>query len=391
MIAKRIVYNELCNDLKKPEITILLGARQVGKTFLLKELEKFLKKEGKKTAYYNLEIPNDLLKFKGREEEIFEMLTQTADVILLDEFHYLKNASHLFKAVFDSGAKVKIIASGSSSLEIHKHLKESLAGRRHLIKVFPLSLEEYKQNHLDLDSILVEGTLPGLLAKESAPDKQAYLRDLLETYVLKDIKALIKEENVKAFNHLLYLLAESQGSVVSVANIAGEVGLTAKTIENYLTILEQTYVCYSLPSFSSNLANELKKSRKYYLYDLGIRNAILKNFEYDLDKRKDKGVFYESIVFLELLRKISPTTSLYFWRTKQKAEVDFVKVVNRRPIPIEVKSSLGSPVIPDGMKAFLARYPETPEGYVVCDQALGEVIYKKSVIKFIRWHDTAQI
>lgn len=391
MIAKRIVYNDLYNDLKQHEITILLGARQVGKTFLLKELEKFLEKEGKKTAYYNLEIPNDLLKFKGSEEDIFEMLTQTADVILLDEFHYLKNASHLFKAVFDSGVKVKIIASGSSSLEIHKHLKESLAGRRHLIKVFPLSLEEYKQNHLDLGSVLVEGTLPGLLAKESAPDKQAYLRDLLETYVLKDIKALIKEENVKAFNHLLYLLAESQGSVVSVANIAGEVGLTAKTIENYLTILEQTYVCYSLPSFSSNLANELKKSRKYYLYDLGIRNAILKNFEYDLDKRKDKGVLYESIVFLELLRKISPTTSLYFWRTKQKAEVDFVKVVNRKPVPIEVKSSLGSPVVPDGMKAFLVRYPETPEGYVVCGQALGEVAYKRSVIKFIGWHDTAQI
>ncbi len=391
MIAKRIVYSDLCNDLKQPEITILLGARQVGKTFLLKELEKFLRKEGKKTAYYNLEIPNDLLKFKGREEEIFEMLTKTADVILLDEFHYLKNASHLFKAVFDSGAKVKIIASGSSSLEIHKHLKESLAGRRHLIKVFPLSIEEYKQNHLDLDSVLVEGTLPGLLAKESAPDKQAYLRDLLETYVLKDIKALIKEENVKAFNHLLYLIAESQGSVVSVANISGEVGLTAKTIENYLTILEQTYVCYSLPSFSSNLANELKKSRKYYLYDLGIRNAILKNFEYDLDKRKDKGVLYESIIFLELLRKISPTTSLYFWRTKQKAEVDFVKVVNRRPVPIEVKSSLKNPVIPDGMKAFLVRYPETPVGYVVCDQALGEVTYKRSVIKFIPWDDTAQI
>ncbi|OGW79851.1 MAG: hypothetical protein A3G33_02440 [Omnitrophica bacterium RIFCSPLOWO2_12_FULL_44_17] len=108
MIAKRIVYNELYNDLKRHEITILLGARQVGKTFLLKEIEKSLKTEGKKTVYYNLEIPNDLLKFKGSEKAIFETLTTTADVILLDEFHYLKNASHLFKAVFDSGAKVKI-------------------------------------------------------------------------------------------------------------------------------------------------------------------------------------------------------------------------------------------------------------------------------------------
>lgn len=391
MIAKRIVYNELQNDLKRPEITILLGARQVGKTFLLKEIEKSLKREGKKTVYYNLEIPNDLLKFKGSEEEIFETLTKSADVILLDEFHYLKNASHLFKAVFDSGAKVKIVASGSSSLEIHKHLKESMAGRRHLIKVFPLSIEEYKHNNLDLSSILVEGTLPGLLRMENTEEKQIYLRDLLETYILKDIKSLIKEENVKAFNHLLYLLAEFQGSVVSTANLSREVGLTARTIENYLTILEQTYVCYSLPSFSSNLANELKKSRKYYLYDLGIRNAILKNFEYDLTQRKDKGVLCESVVFLELLRRISPTTSLYFWRTKQKAEVDFVKVTNRQPIPIEVKTGLKNPIVPDGMKAFLTRYPNISEGYVVSDQALGKTNFKKTIIKFISWHDVAQI
>lgn len=169
------------------------------------------------------------------------MLTQTAEILLLDEFHYLKNASHFFKAVFDSGAAVKIFASGSSSLEIHKHLKESLAG---------------------------------LLAKRDSQERQTYLHDLLETYILKDIKALIKDENIKAFNHLIYLLADSRGAVVSVANLAREVGLTARTIEKYLTILEQTYVCYPVPSFSTNLANELKKSKKYYLYDIGIRNAM---------------------------------------------------------------------------------------------------------------------
>jgi len=391
MKVNRFIWNELWNDLKRPEITILLGARQVGKTFLLKQLEKSLQGSGKKAAYYNLEIPGDLLKFTGSEQDIFQMLTRTSDVVLLDEFHYLKNASHLFKAVFDSGAKVKIIASGSSSLEIHKHLKESLAGRRHLIKIFPLSLQEYKDNGLGMDSILTEGTLPGLLAREIAPEKQSYLRDLLETYILKDIKALIKEENVKAFNHLLYLLAEFQGSVVPVANLAREVGLTARTIEKYLTVLEQTYVCYSLPSFSTRLANELRKSKKYYLYDLGIRSAILKNFESDPDKRQDKGVLYESIVFLELLRTVSPTTSLHFWRTKQKMEVDFVKVVNRQPIPIEVKSGLRNHAVPEGMKAFLDRYPKTPQGYVVSGQAMGDIVYKKTAIRFIRWQDIGQV
>ena len=388
MKINRFIYKELCQDLDHPEVTILLGARQVGKTCLLREIDNFAQSQGKKTAYFNLEIPEDILKFTGSDREIFKKLTTAADVLLIDEFHYLKNASHLFKAVFDSGAKVKLFASGSSSLEIHKHLKESLAGRRNLRKIFPLSVGEFKENKLGMSLVPVEGGLPGLFSKKDSLSKQAYLRDLLETYILKDVKSLIKEENIKAFNHLLYLLADSQGSVISVSSLAGEVGLTARTIEKYLILLEQTYVCYSLPSFSTNLANELKKSRKYYFYDLGIRNAIIKNFEYDLEKRKDKGVLYESIVFLELFQRVSANTSLYFWRTKQKTEVDFVKVVNRHPMPIEVKSDLKVKDIPEGIKAFIDRYPQVSLAYVVNTALTGEMHYKNAVVKFIHWRDS---
>ncbi|MBI4430132.1 MAG: ATP-binding protein [Candidatus Omnitrophica bacterium] len=388
MKAKRPVFKDLCDDLNKPEITIVLGARQVGKTYLLQELENFARSKGKRTAYFNLEIPSDAVKFSGSEEKVFETLTKTADVILLDEFHYLKNASHLFKAVFDSRARVKIFASGSSSLEIHKHLKESLAGRRRVVKVFPLSVGECKENKIVSEQLMVDGSLPGLLNQETEADKQIYLRDLLETYILKDIKALIKDENVKAFNHLLFLLSEHQSTVVSVSSLAKEIGLTARTVEKYLTILEQTYVCYSLPSFSTNVANELKKSRKYYFYDLGIRNAIIKNFEYDLENRKDKGVLLESLVFLELLRKVSPNTGIFFWRTKQKAEVDFVKVVNRKPIPIEVKYRFDSKEIPNGMKAFFDRYPSAQEGYIVTAGEEGKLKYKQASVNIISWQNS---
>ena len=391
MDAKRLIYKKLCDDLDKPEISILLGARQVGKTYLLKKLEKFTRQSGKTTAYFNLEIPDDLLAFTGSESDTFRFLTTTAQVLFIDEFHYLKKASHLFKAVFDSNHNVKIYASGSSSIEIHKHLKESLAGRRRVYRIFPLSLKEYKINGLPLDSMLVNGSLPGLLKENSTEDKQNYLHGLLETYILKDIKSLIKEENVRAFNHLLYLLAENQGSVISVSNLSGEVGLTARSIERHLTILEQTYVCFSLPSFSTNQGNELKKSRKYYFYDLGIRNAIIKNFEKVINRRKDKGVLYESIIFLQLLQKISPDTSLYFWRTKQKAEVDFVKVTNRQPVPIEIKSDLKQIKMPDGLKVFLKRYPLTTEAYVINTTQRGELSYSGIPVKFILWTDIDQI
>ncbi len=391
MKAKRFIFNELCNDLQKPDVTILLGARQVGKTFLLKELEAFSAQAGKSTAYFNLEIPSDILKFTGSEQEIFQILITSGDVVLIDEFHYLKNASHLFKAVYDSYPNIKIFASGSSSLEIHKHLKESLAGRRQVRNIFPLTVGEFKENALPLDRILVDGTLPGLLNKNREEDRQSYLRDLLETYILKDIKSLIREENVKAFNHLLFLLAENQGSVVSTAGLAKEIGLTARTIEKYLTILEQTYVCYSLASFSTNLGNELKKSRKYYFYDLGIRNAILKNFEYDLEKRKDKGILYESLVFLNLLPQLSANTSLFFWRTKQKAEVDFIKMVNRKPVPIEVKSGWKQMAVPDGIKIFFDRYTDVQKGYVIFEGQEGELTYKDRSVEFINWKNIDKI
>ena len=391
MDAKRIIYNKLCNDLNRPEISILLGARQVGKTYLLKKIEKFAKMSGKTTAYFNLEIPDDMLKFTGSESDTFHFLTNAADVVFIDEFHYLNNASHLFKAIFDSDRNVKMYVSGSSSIEIHKHLKESLAGRRRLYRIFPLSIKEYKINHLSLDPMLIEGSLPGLLHESNTENKQEYLHDLLETYLLKDIKSLIKEENIRAFNHLLYLLAENQGSVVAVSSLSREVGLTARSIERYLIILEQTYVCFSLPSYSTNQGNELKKSRKYFFYDTGIRNAIIKNFEKSLNRRKDKGALYESVIFLQLMQRIAPDTSLYFWRTKQKAEVDFIKVTNKQPVPIEVKSDLKQMMVPDGLKMFLKRYPSTPESYVVNTAQRGELRYGGTVVKFILWTDIDQI
>ena len=168
-------------------------------------------------------------------------------------------------------------------------------------------------------------------------------------------------------------------------------GLTARSIERYLTILEQTYVCFSLPSFSTNQGNELKKSRKYYFYDLGIRNAIIKDFESAISRRKDKGVLYESIIFLQLLQKISPDTSLYFWRTKQKAEVDFIKVTNRQPVPIEIKSDLKQIKIPNGLKAFLTKYPSTTKAYVVNTTQRSELNYQNTPVNFIHWTDIDQI
>lgn len=122
-----------------------------------------------------------------------------------------------------------------------------------------------------------------------------------------------------------------------------------------------------------------------------MRNAIIKNFEKSINGRKDKGALYESIVFLQLMQRISPDTSLYFWRTKQKSEVDFIKVTNRQPIPIEVKSDLRKMIVPDGLRMFIKRYPSVREAYVVNTIQKGELKFGEVVVKFILWSDIDQI
>ena len=365
MEIKRNIFNKLEREIKEPEISILLGARQVGKSTLLRQIEKVAQRRGLKTRYYDLELSSDLEQLSGKPKDVFEELISGAQVVFIDEFHYLENASKIFKAVYDSRKKVKIFASGSSSMEIHKHLKESLAGRFTKTIIYPLSFFECQQiPGFGFEDYCRWGGMPGLIHKHSVEEKMALLENIVSTYLTKDIKALIQEENVRAFNSLLYLIAQSQGSLLSIPSLARETGLSEPTVARHLEIMSQTYVCFGVTSFSQNLANELKKSRKHYLFDIGIRNGLLKDFR-PPDIREDKGPIYEAFAFLHLLAQTKPNHEIRFWRTKKGEEVDFILLKDRIPIPIEVKSSSTETAIPKGIRSFLKRYPKAPFGVVL--------------------------
>jgi len=382
----RSVYPGLLAEMDRREVSILLGPRQVGKTRLLAELQAAARSRGLRTRAFNLEIPHDLIAFNKPETDIFDMLTEAVDVVFIDEFHYLPNASKLFKAAYDSGRRVKIYASGSSALEMHKHLKESLAGRRLLTRVAPLTFGEVSAGHAAaggelLDRHLRWGGMPGLLAEGGPEGKQRLLADILETYIQKDVKSLIREENIRAFNNLLLLLAESQGSLISENSLAKEVGLTARTINQHLSILEKTYVCHQLHSYARGLAGELKKSKKAYLFDLGIRNAMLRDFS-PASTRRDAGALRETFVLLELLSRVKPDMELRFWRDRAGREVDFILLKNRRPLPIEVKGGLARGAVPPGIQEFLKCYPDAPEALVLCDGFVGDVTVLGRPVRF---------
>lgn len=387
MMIKRNILKQLQQELTQPEIVILLGPRQVGKTTLLKMLQDFCRKNGQKTAFFDLEQPSVSAEFNRSDKEITRMITEAGDVVFIDEFQYVSNISKIFKSVFDTGRKIKIVCSGSSSLEIHKHLKESLAGRRFLYRIYPLAYSEIAGTLKDypLEKYLAFGGMPGLTQTDSVERKQQILNELLGSYILKDIRSLVKEENIRAFNHLLYLLAENQGSTISVNSLANEVGMSSKAISHYLDILEQTYVNYRVSSYSKNLGNELKKSYKTYFYDIGVRNVLLKDFSGA--QRKDYGAILESFVFLKLQTMLQPNMEIKFWRTKDGAEVDFILVKDRRPIPVEVKANIELSEIPSGLKRFLARYPDVRSAYIVNGQTRGKIEWNKCVIEYITFEE----
>lgn len=392
MKIKREIEKKLRSEIKDRSATILVGARQTGKTYLLRKIYGHVRSKGLKTSFFDLEQPDELLKFNASDSDVVERLRSAGRIVFIDEFHYLKNASKIFKSLYDSKRGPKIYASGSSSVEIHKHLKESLAGRKSVRKIYPCSYSEIKQvKKTDaLGYYFRYGGLPGVAKAGTYEKRINLLRDILQSYLLKDIKSLIREENVRAFNNLIFLLAQYQGSTISVNNLANEIGLTAKTVESHLEILNHTYICFPVVSFGTNYGNELKKSKKYYFYDLGIRNAILRNFE-KINKRKDKGAIIETFVFLELYRKLTPDCEIRFWRLKDGTEVDFVWIKNQKPYPIEVKANWKGTELPQGLKLFIKRYPDTRMAFVVAANINGMKMIGKTKVYFVNIENAAKI
>ncbi len=391
MKIKRCCFDKLWNEVSSPEISILLGARQVGKSTLMQQLLSKAKRNGYKTSYYDLEQPSDLNRLAGSQQDVIDEIVRDVQVVFIDEFHYLKNASKIFKAIYDQKKSLKVYASGSSSLAIHKHLKESLAGRFKKTIIYPLNLDEWKRvPKFNNDEYLRWGGMPGLMHQPSEDERVNLLENIVSTYITKDIKGLIKEENIRSFNSLLYLLAQAQGSMVVVSNLARKTGLKEITVARHLEIISQTYVMYVLHSFSQNLANELKKSKKYYLFDLGIRNMLLKDFR-TVDKRDYKGCVYESAIFLHLLPQLKPNMELRFWRTKKGDEVDFILLKNRVPIPIEVKSNLSLPEIPKGVQKFIGKYQNVPFGIVFNENIRKVVEIDNKPIYFKLWTDVLKL
>lgn len=365
-ITKHFVQNK--------EILILLGARQVGKTTLLKRLFP--------EAFYLL-VDNETVKNNLERYDISiyrQVLPPQTTKLIIDEIHLLSDPGRAAKIIYDQMPDINLIITGSSSLQIKNRATESLAGRKFDYHLYPLTFSEYLyqkgiENNLNyhilenvlgeklqekvhafdlkgvLENVLIYGLYPHLVDQ---PNSQDYLKNLVDSVIFKDLVELQAIENRSGALNLLRLLAYQIGSLVNISELSNRLNMSTTTIHRYLDIFEQSFIIFPLKPYSKVGRDEIGKMNKYYFYDLGLRNALIENFS-TTQSRQDFGTIFENFIISECL-KINAYGGfgfkMNFWRTKQGSEIDLVLTKNEEVLGIEIKTGKDR-----ANQAFLNRYP----------------------------------
>lgn len=315
-------------ELLEKEVLIIYGARQVGKTTLLKKIL-----QDKVSILLNCEKPSVSEVLESKDTARIKQLFGENKIVALDEAQKVFKIGEVLKLIYDDESfHCKLIATGSSSFDLAGKITEPLTGRNRKLKLLPISLSEIKEKNgwawieENLENLLVFGQYPAvLIASENR--KEIVLDELASDYLYKDVLTHERIRNPSLLRKLLKTLALQVGSQVSTNELSGLLGIASQTVEKYLDLLEKNFVIYQLGTFSSNLRNEIKKSRKYYFYDLGIRNALINNFS-PLNSRMDVGLLWENFCVNERMKQniaIEKRVNYYFWRTYDGAEIDLIE------------------------------------------------------------------
>ena len=326
-MIKRILHDVIKQRLYKGKAIVLIGARQVGKTTLLKEI---------------FPTQNDMLWFNADDMPVRDFFSNVTieryrsmigknKIVVIDEAQRIENVGIKMKLITDNFPGVQLVVTGSSSFELANKINEPLTGRKFEYELFPLSFNEMVNDiglFAEIQKLpirLVYGMYPDVVCNPG--DEKEILNQLTNSYLYKDI---LEWERIKKPDKLVKLmkaLAYQIGSEVSYNELSQIVEIDKGTIEKYINLLEQTKIIFRLPSYSRNLRNELKFGRKIYFSDNGIRNALINNFS-DIELRQDTGALWENFMISEL-RKYNHYThnycNTYFWRTTQKQEIDYIE------------------------------------------------------------------
>lgn len=368
MIIKRKVYSQIQKHLSQKEISLIVGLRRVGKTTILRFLIDEIKQRNEKVIYFNLDREKDSLEFQSQEKIIFLINQEIKKLkanqklyLFIDELQRKKNAGIFIKGIYDfidfNNLNVKIVATGSGSLELKEQIKESLAGRKKIFQLNTLSFYEFvkfKRNlksdekvlefanlfeekiKIDFIEYLNYGGFPDVVLASNEEEKQEKIAEIYESYLEKDVKQLLNIKKSKSFSNLVKLLSSQVGSLVNKAELARTVGVSKNTIDKYIWYLEKTFVINQLNPFFKNPRKEITKMPVIHFNDLGLRSYASGNFNFNPFDNINGGIF-ENFVYLMLKNSVKKKNVVGFWRTIVGAEVDFIIGSYLEAIPVEVK------------------------------------------------------
>lgn len=344
MIIKRQAYNLIFEKLQENKVILLYGPRRVGKTTLLKEVAKNL--EGKeKIKFVNGETA--IIQEELSSQSIFKLkgFAGETTLLIIDEAQKIPNIGLNLKIIVDNIPGIKIIASGSASFSLAEKVGEPLTGRKKTVRLYPISAKEligaqditsYKEMR---DSHIIFGGYPELFNLKTNKEKREYLRELVDSYLFRDILEMEQLKNPKKIRDLLALLAFQVGKEVSLSELGNNLDLHANTVYRYLDLMEKSFIIINIRGFSRNLRKEIAKTSRYYFYDNGARNALINNFN-PFNLREDTGALWENFIVMERLKKqaYEPIISNnYFWRTYDQKEIDWVEEREGKLFGYEIK------------------------------------------------------
>ncbi len=336
-------YQRLSRLVAPGKVLILYGPRRVGKTTLLRQYAA-------RQADRSILMVNgdDIAAREYLESQSVEKLRSfvgSRDILIVDEAQYIRQVGLNLKLLVDHVPDLSIIASGSSSFDLARQTGEPLTGRKRTLLLLPLAqlelqaVEAVHETHARLEHRLVYGSYPEVVLTHSNEERELYLRELVSSYLFKDILALEDVRHADKLRRLLQLLAFQIGKEVSVKELGTQLGMNKNTVERYLDLLEKVFVIYARFGFSRNLRKEIAKSRRYYFVDNGIRNALINNFN-PLSLRDDAGALWENYICAERLKANlyrGRSVQSYFWRTYDRQEIDLIEEAGGHLLAMEIK------------------------------------------------------
>ena len=360
-MIQRTKQTDLNNLLFKGKAVLLFGARQVGKTSLIKNTTT-----GNSTLWLNGDEPDTQLLLEYISTVRLKALVGYNTILVFDDAIMIHNIGLLIKRMVDNFPEIQVIASGSSAFELADKTKESMVGRKEELQLFPLTYQEMVSHSNFIEETrlvphrLVYGYYPEVVNNVGKEEK--VLRDLVDGFLYKDILNLEGIKKSATLQRLVQMLAFRIGSEINYTSLGNDLGINRLTVEKYIDILEKNFIVFSLHAFSKNQDNELKKGRKVYFWDNGLRNQIVKNFN-PIELRNDIGALWENFIISERKKKLSYEEQFkdtYFWRNTQKAEIDYLEIKNTEIDAFEIKYSPNKKV--KFTKSFTENYhPKTTQ------------------------------